>query len=269
VSPNWMPGRTEGRGGYRIHLPVFEGPLDLLLHLIEREEIDIYDIPVAHITEQYLDYLDAIAELDLKVTSEFLVMAAELLSLKARMLLPPPPSAVEDSGEDEDGGDPRDELVRRLLEYRRYRETAARLQDMESEARLTLPRLGPAVPADEDVGDWVPVRGVDVGDLVGALRSVLAELSPAQVAEISRDRFTVFRKMAAIMSRLRERPRLRFSDLCREMPTVEVVVTLLALLELLRLGRVAVQQRRLFGQILITPARPGVGDEPPVKEGDR
>ena len=153
--------------GYAIKLERFEGPLDLLLHLIQRDEVDIYDIPIANITRQYLEYIELMRMLDLEIAGEFLVMAATLMRIKAKMLLPTPPP-----GEEEEI-DPRDELVQRLLEYRQFKEASATLKDREERRRLSYERG--RVPDDEDTGP-LPLAPATLFHLLDALNRVLARL---------------------------------------------------------------------------------------------
>jgi segregation and condensation protein A len=273
-----------GRSAYRVRLDVFEGPLDLLLHLIRREEMDIYDIPIARITAQYLEYLEVLDTIDLDRASEFLVMAATLIDLKSRMLLPRPPAA--EFIDDEAQADPRRELVARLLEYRRYKEAAGLLGKRASEARRQHSRYGgpggpvpPARPGGvQDAGRPGPaasdsepgaapgagaaegcLEGVSLADLVAALQEVLRGLEEREAQEIVRESVTVAAKMEELATLLREAgdTGLDFSDILRRARTRRgAVVTFLALLELLRQARVRAVQERTFGPIRVwaTPA---------------
>ncbi len=241
---------------YTVSLPVFEGPLDLLLHLIDEQELDIYDIPIAQITEQYLAYVRTLRELDLEMAGEFLVMAATLMEIKARMLLPSP-SAEDGAGEEAEDADPREELVRRLVEYRRFKALAQRLHDLERQHMLTYPRVPQA--DGEQVSDWVPVEGVSLLQLVCAFRKVLESIEDEHVAEVIREKVTVTQRMRQIEYLLdRGEGCLTFVRLFRgDRTRLEVVITFLALLELIRLGRVRCEQKRAFGEIRIFRARGG------------
>ena len=159
-----------------VKLARFEGPLDLLLHLIKRDEIDIYDIPIAHITQQYLAYLELMRALDLDVAGEFLVMAATLMRIKAKMLLPLP-----QLGEEEDEGDPREELVQRLIEYRQFKEVAGTLKSKESERRMLYERG--MVPGEDELGP-VLLAPASLFDLLDSLHRVLARLPEATVYDV-------------------------------------------------------------------------------------
>jgi segregation and condensation protein A len=227
-----------------IKLERFEGPLDLLLHLIKRDEIDIYDIPIAHITQQYLAYIDLMRSLDLDVAGEFLVMAATLMRIKAKMLLPQP--AV---GEEEDEGDPREELVQRLIEYRQFKEAAGTLKLKESERRLLYERG--MIPGEEDAGP-LPLAPATLFDLLDALNRVMSRIPEPQVYEIQAEVYDIEDKMSSIGSALVEHGRLSFLDLLRACRTrAEMIVTFIALLELIKLGRALATQAEAFGDIAI------------------
>jgi segregation and condensation protein A len=239
--------RQESSTGFQVRLQQFEGPLDLLLHLIREQELDIYDIPIARVTDQYLLYLQRMEQLDLDVAGEFLVMAATLIELKSRLLLPRPPAPAV-----EEGPDPRAELVQRLLEYEKYREVASLLRDQEETCRLLYSRT---VEVDPEELPPVPSGAVTTADLLAALKRVLerasAEKAPAAV--IPRRRITLRLKMGEILRRLRESGgRLLFHDLFSpERTRTEVVMAFLALLELLRQRRVDAAQERCLGEIVI------------------
>lgn len=239
--------RQESSAGFQVRLQQFEGPLDLLLHLIREQELDIYDIPIAQVTDQYLLYLQRMEELDLDIAGEFLVMAATLIELKSRMLLPRPPSPPE-----EEGPDPRAELMERLLEYEKYREVAALLRDQEETCRLLYSRT---VEVDPEELPPVPSGTVTTADLLAALKRVLerADVEKEPAAVIPRRRITLRLKMGEILRRLKESGgRLSFHDLfSSERTRTEVVVAFLALLELLRQRKVDAQQERCLGEIII------------------
>lgn len=237
-------------------LKVFEGPLDLLLHLIDQAEIDIYDIPIHEITEQYLEYLATMQELELEVTSEFLVMAATLLSIKSKMLLPKPPAEpdFDDPWMEEDGEDPRAELVQRLIEYRKYKEIAEQLREREEQRSLVVTRepidLSPYMKNIPDN----PVEGLTPADLLLAFRKVLRKQAGRNlVAKIRRDELSVKDRIRQVVEVLREQGgKLMFSSLLGDMRTREdVVVTFLALLELMKMKKVVCYQYNLFEDIVI------------------
>ncbi|HHX51257.1 MAG TPA: segregation/condensation protein A [Clostridia bacterium] len=234
-------------------LEVFEGPLDLLLHLIQKQEIDIYDIPVAEITDQYLSHLWALEQLDLEVTSEFLVMAATLLSIKAKMLLPKPPLQDESI---EEAIDPREELVLRLLEYKKYKGAAEKFREMEKSRSHLFFR-----PVDPDslvkyYSTINPLEEVNVLDLLDYFLQALSKAAlPEPVHEIQQEEITVNQQMRLIQDLLDSRPAgLNFFDLFPHSTTRgRIVVTFLALLELMRLQKVLVCQQKVFSEIVIFP----------------
>lgn len=284
-----MPSSASPPAGYVVRLDVFEGPLDLLLHLIRREEMDIYDIPIARITEQYLEYLEGLASLDLDTASEFLLVAATLMDIKSRMLLPRQ-SAAGDYIDEEAQGDPRRELVARLLEYKRYKEVASELGQRAEAARKSHSRYGgpggplplPAAagtgvasrdplgrPGDGDTESGRAARvppesavgpGVTLATLVSALRQVLRELEERGPAEVERETLTVADRLAEVVSLLAEAGErgVDFVALLRRSGSRRAaVVTFVALLELLRQGRVRFVQERPFGPLVVW-ALPGL-----------
>jgi segregation and condensation protein A len=263
-----LPPATSGSPAYTVRLAVFEGPLDLLLHLIRSEEMDIYDIPIARITQQYLEYLDTLATLDLDTASEFLVMAAILMDIKSRLLLPRP--AAGEFIDEEAQADPRQELMERLLEYRRYKEAASRLAGRADDARRSHSRYGgmgglsmPGLPTAAGATAGQALTGaVDAGEaaavplpaLVSALQEVLRELEGGLPDEIARETVTVADKLAEIVPLLAEAGEtgLDFTRLLGRARSRRVaVVTFLALLELLRQGRVRLAQTGPFASITV------------------
>jgi len=232
---------------YKVKLELFEGPLDLLLYLIKREEIDIHDIPIAKITEQYLEALDVMKLLDLDIAGEFLVMAATLMQIKSRLLLPP----EEQPPAEEEEPDPRAELVQRLLEYQKFKEAAARLAAMEENRRdlFTRPRSLP-----EGVEETSSERYFEASifDLITAFSKIAVRFSKEQFYEVVKDEFTIEDKVHEILHRLAQAPTLYFSKLFEQAKNrFEVVATFLAVLELIRLREIVVHQRRVFGEIEI------------------
>lgn len=244
---------------YQIRLEAFEGPFDLLFHLIEKNEIDIYDIPIAAVTDQYLEYLDEMQKLDLDVASEFLVMAATLLSIKARMLIPKPP---KEEVESETGLDPRDELVERLLEYKKFKEVAEFLKEKETIQGKVYTRNNEEDMFASLFSEDNPLEGVELNDLLGALQEVLNRVEEDLVpAELPREEFSIRDKMREIARRLVFNPNgMGFSQLFarQHITRVEVVVTFLALLELIKMKKVAIHQSRVFGDIMLYSRREDV-----------
>lgn len=238
---------------YQIKLEVFEGPFDLLFHLLDKNEVEIYDIPIAKITQQYMEYIATLQMLDLEVASEFLVMAATLLAIKSKMLLPKPPKISDDI--EELDVDPRDELVARLLEYKRFKHIAEYLKDREQVQERIYTR-----PNDEEMyldlfSEDNPLEGIGLFDLLEALKEVLERVVDGVEipGEIARDEISVRDKIREVLGRLVFQPKgIRFKELFRAQVTrVEVVVTFLALLELIKLGKVMVHQSKAFGDIMI------------------
>ena len=261
VTRTVVPRRPD-RPPVMVRLERFEGPLDLLLHLIKRDEVDIYDIPIAHITQQYLAYLDLMRSFDLEVAGEFLVMAATLMRIKAKMLLPLP--AV---GEEAEDGDPRDELVQRLVEYRQFKEAAGTLKVREEERRLLFERG--MLPGEDEAGP-LPLAPATLFDLLDALNRVMARVPERVVYDVQAEQYHVDDKMALI-TRLttEEGPQVFSALLLRCHVRAEMVVTFIALLELIKLGAIAVVQSEAFGEISIVARMPegraaDASAEPPV-----
>ena len=236
---------TESYTGYSVHLDNFEGPLDLLLFLIKQEEIDIYDIPIAVITKQYLEYIELMQSLDLEVAGEYLVMAATLLHIKSRMLLPQ--EVVEDDVEQED---PRQELVRRLLEYRQFKEVALSLSEREESQRHVF--LRSASPVEEGGEDMEPLQRVTLFDLLAAFRQALQRSAERPFYPIEQSALSAEEKIEEISSLLSGREKILFWDLFASQCTrAALVVTFLALLEMIRKRSIIVKQTQLFGDIWI------------------
>jgi segregation and condensation protein A len=233
---------------YKVKLEVFEGPLDLLLYLIKRDEIDIYDISIERITRQYLEYLQAFKELNIDLAGEFVLMAANLLYIKSRSLLPldqQPPD------EEADEDDPRWELIRQLIEYKKFKEAAELLHDRALEQENIFARA--AVNSPE-----MPLRLGEVGifQLINAFQNVIKRIEAREeLQEIFGENFTVSDKIETILARISEGLALKFSELFAHMASrVEIVVTFLALLELIRLKQVRASQSDPFGEIEIAAA---------------
>lgn len=230
-----------GRGDYRVHVDAFDGPVDLLLYLIKKEEVSIYDIPIARITEQYLDYLRLMDELDIAVAGEFLVMAATLIHIKTKMLLPRDPFA-EAAGEELE--DPRQELVDRLLEHQRYRTAADFLYQrrvLEGEV-FTRP-----VPEDEKANAEI---SAGVFDLLTAFRDAMLRAQALAEIEIARDEITLAQKLAEVEALLAASESLSVRELFeRAGSRRELVITFLAVLELVKELKVRIFQEEAFGEI--------------------
>jgi len=235
-------------------LEAFEGPLDLLLHLIDKAEIDIHEVSISEITDQYMDYLNAMQELELEVTSEFLVMAATLLSIKSKQLLPKPP-IIEDEYEmwEDDGLDPRDELIARLVEYRRFKVIADQLRDRELERSLVYTKEAEDLTPYMPVIPENPVKGLHLSDLVHAFQRAMRKATRRNiVATVRRDEISVKDRIRDIAEVLREFETVRFSKLIRdEMSRHEIVVTFLALLELMKTKHIRCFQHQTFDDIVI------------------
>jgi segregation and condensation protein A len=230
---------------YPVRLQNFEGPLDLLLHLIKKHEVNIYDIPIARVTHQYLEYIDLMQEMNLDVAGEFLVMAASLMRIKAKMLLPVPPSLAEDEV------DPRDELVQRLLEYRQFKEAAGTLKGREETRRLSYERG--RLPGDDETGP-LPLAPATLFHLLDALNRVLARLPARTALELEGEAYDIEEKIARILSRVLVAGRLSFEMLLSECRSrLEMIVTFLALLELMKLNRLVAVQSLNFGEIELAP----------------
>ena len=234
--------------GYTIKLPVFEGPLDLLLHLIREHKLDIYDIPIAEVTDQYLHYLSLMESLDLNIAGEFFVMAATLLEIKSRMLLPTP----EGEDESEEGVDPRVELVERLLEYERFKTAAESFHTLEDDRRRVYWR------ATDELSNYdAPVIPLNLQamDLLYALQQMLEEVGEGteEVTSIERQKITLRMKMSEIWRRIRTSPDgVTFRGLFTDVPTKnDLIITFVALLELLRLRKIRIRQRQALGEIHI------------------
>ncbi|OIO38924.1 MAG: hypothetical protein AUJ71_01855 [Candidatus Omnitrophica bacterium CG1_02_49_16] len=230
---------------YKIRLDVFEGPLDLLLYLIKKEELDIYDIPITRITEQYLETLNLMELLDLDIAGEFLVMAATLMQIKSKMLLPP-----DLSGELQEELDPRAELVRQLLEYKAFKEAAENLRGFEGTRSQMFTRFG-VEPKLEDSDS--PFLEVSLFDLISAFQLVLKNLPKNDFHRVEKDEFTVAEKVHEIFHRLIKEPTIYFSHLFKSAKNkFEVITTFLAILELIRLKEVRIRQENHFAEIEIT-----------------
>ncbi len=232
---------------YQCNLDIFEGPLDLLLHLIKEQKMDIYDIPVADITKQYLEYLDLLSELNLEMVGEYLVMAAELARIKSKTLLPDP--ETEEDALAAAGEDPRAELIRRLLEYKRYKEAAFELRQKEYDQQQLFPRNGELEL--EDTEQEVLVEA-NVFDLLTAFQKVIKEKSFKKNYEIKITTLSVSDQISGILEVLNASESVAFNSLFTELNTKqEIIVTFLAILELMRMQLIRCQQVKQFDAIRI------------------
>jgi len=228
---------------YKVKLEVFEGPLDLLLYLIKKDELDIYDISLERITAQYLEFMEAFKTLDLEVAGEFVVMAANLIYLKSRSLLPVDVRPPDEEAEEDD---PRWDLIRQLVEYKKFKEAAARLGEREALQSSLYGRMAEAEPVSER-----PLGEVSVFDLINAFNNVLKRITQKEdLREIFEENFTVSDKIDLIMKMTASGVALAFSELFADAASrAEIVVTFLALLELVRLKQVRCAQDGAFGEI--------------------
>ncbi len=231
---------------YEIKLDIFEGPLDLLLYLIRKNEIDIYNIPIALITEQYLEYLDLMRSLNLDLAGEYLVLAATLIHIKSRMLLPP----VEGDDETEEGHDPRAELVQQLLEYQTFKEAALDLEHRPLLERDVFTRGAPLDEQTDRIEDEEVMIEVGIFELVQAFRRIVSNLDMSEELAIDTEKMSLADRINEIMERLSEAKEATFSELLGErMDRKRVVYTFLAILELVKLRMVRAYQAGPFGAI--------------------
>ena len=232
---------------YKVKLEVFEGPLDLLLYLIKRDEIDIYEISIERITRQYLEYLQAFKELKIDIAGEFVVMAANLIYLKSRSLLPLDQQPPE---EDADEDDPRWDLIRQLIEYKKFKEAAAQLHDRALEQERIFIRDGGSAPVSDAP---LPLHEVGIFQLIHAFQEVIKRVEAREdLREIFGERFSVSEKIEKILECVANGASVRFSELFGQIVSrVEIVVTFLALLELIRLNQVRALQQKMFDEIEI------------------
>ncbi len=229
---------------YKIKLEIFEGPLDLLLYLIKRNHLDITKIPISKVTEQYMKYLELMRLLDLGIAGEFLVMAATLMHIKSKMLLPPDQSEEEILEED-----PRAELIKKLLEYKKFKEAASFLENKETIQRKVFKRVNPAANVEGEEEIFFETR---LFDLIGAFSKALRDIPKDLFREIIKDEFTVEDKIHDLLHTLVERKKILLNDLFVESKNKhEVIATFLAVLELIRQKEIVGAQKGLFGEIFI------------------
>jgi segregation and condensation protein A len=250
------------RDSYRVKLEIFEGPLDLLLYLIKKDEIDIYDIPIARITEQYLAYLELMKELDISVAGDFLVMASTLIYIKSKTLLPPEPKV---DGEDDLGEDPRAELIERLLEYQKFK-SASQMLYSRGEIESACYTRG---PLETDSSN--PEVSTTLFDLLRVFREVLKRAEAQIEMEIARDEMTIAEKLAQIHAMLEELERINVRELFEMSRSKrELIITFLALLELVKEWKIYLTQSEPFGDIFARRRAdaPREVEEGPAEEGD-
>ncbi len=246
---------------YRVKLDVYNGPLDLLLYLIRREEVDIYDIPIARITAQYVQHVELLKEIDPDLAGQFMVMAATLLELKTRMLLPSP--TIEDAGEGDFDGDPRAELIRQLLEYKAFKDAAGDLADAASAQAQKFPRR-PAQPEVDHAE--VDLEDVQVWDLLDAFGRLMEQIGQADAThDIIYDDTPIELHSADVLDRLKREGPLDFERIFSGRTSrSEIIGLFMALLELVRQRQILTRQSSNFGQICIelNPDPPTEGEDP-------
>ena len=242
----------------RIQVADFEGPLDLLLYLIRRDRVDIHDLPIAPITRMYMEYLDLMREMNLDIAGEFMVMAATLIHIKSKMLVPVNPT---EAPTDEDQADPREELVQRLLEFQRYKEAAGVLHQKRQIRAASFTRPDATLPLFDDAGEEILEAGLF--DLISAFKELLDRRKTLFAHDIDREKKTVEQRMQELMDLLKAGESIDFLELFASEETKSgMILTFLALLELIRLRQVKVYQRGNFGPIRVF--RP-VGPDPEVR----
>ncbi|MGD9900073.1 MAG: ScpA family protein [Calditrichaceae bacterium] len=234
--------------GYRVKIDVFEGPFDLLLFLIRKNEVDIYDIPIASITDQFLEYLEVINVMDLDVAGDFIEMVAILMHIKARMLLP---QQFGDS--DDELEDPRTELVEKLIEYKRFKEAALDMEELEEKRRLLYSRqYFKYLPRTEEISDEQYLENVTLFDLILAFKKAMDSMPKVQYHEVRKIEVTVEQQSEYILERAGRVKVLLFQDIMKEIrEKIVLIVTFMALLDLIRSGKISVRQSDVFDDIRI------------------
>jgi len=254
---------------YKVKFEVFEGPLDLLLYLIKKEEVDIYEVNLTSLATQFIEYIETMRMLDLEIAGEFLVMASTLMYIKSRELLPVDQQAqVEDEDE---GEDPRWELIRQLVEYKKFKDAAAQLQTLEARQENVFARQPGKIEFESTPA---PAKTeVSIFDLLNAVNTVLQRIAQKEASsrEIFEDKWTVSEKIEHVLKLISERAHLKFSELFADATSrTEVVVTFLALLELIRLKQIVCAQPEAFGEIELSrrsqPNPPPPSESAPVAE---
>jgi len=248
---------------YKVQFEVFEGPLDLLLYLIKKEEVDIYEVNLTKLATQFIEYVELMRQFDLEVAGEFLVMASTLMYIKSRELLPVEQQVVVEG--DDDGEDPRWELIRQLVEYKKFKDAAAKLQVLEVRQESIYPRLPGKI---EFVAEAPAAKTpVSIFDLLNAVNAVLKRIAAKEAGtrEIFEDKWSVSEKIELVLKVILERKQVRFSELFENAANRwEVICTFLALLELIRLKQLACTQPEPFAEIAIVRSQPGEAPATPA-----
>ena len=237
---------------YKVKFEVFEGPMDLLLYLVKKEEVDIYEVNLTKIAREFIEYVDLMREFDIEIAGEFLVMASTLMYIKSKELLPVEQQVTTD--EDDEGEDPRWELIRKLVEYKKFKDAADKLGTLEHKQEDVYPRL-PAKQEFDMPEDRGPGLKVSIFDLINAVNDVIkrVEARTHDISRIEDELFTVADKINVLRERLVIQPRFTFSELFADaVGRNEVVATFLAMLELIRLEQIKIDQEDNFGDIVIT-----------------
>jgi len=242
---------------YKIKLEIFEGPFDLLLYLIKKSELNVYDIPIASILEQYLQYLELMRLLDLNIAGEFIVMAATLMQIKSKMLLPQETNPLDEIPEEEK--DPRAELVKRLLEYRQFKEAADQLRLKERARQDIFKRQ--AVLEDAESGE--SFFEASLFDLINAFSKALKDIPKELFYEVIKDEFTVEGKVHDLLHMFRDKARIKLTEMFSQAKSkLEIIATFLAVLELIRLKEVLVVQKSVFGEIEVFRNKSNIAPKP-------
>jgi segregation and condensation protein A len=242
---------------YKIKLEIFEGPFDLLLYLIKKSELNVYDIPIANILDQYLQYLELMRLLDLNIAGEFIVMAATLMQIKSKMLLPQETNLLDEIPDEEK--DPRAELVKRLLEYNQFKEAAQVLRFKERERQDIFKRQ----PVLEDAESGESFFEASLFDLINAFSKALKDVPKELFYEVIKDEFTVEGKVHDLLHMFLDKPRIKLTELFSQAKSkLEVIATFLAVLELIRLKEVIVVQKNAFGEIEIFRNKENIEPKP-------
>lgn len=236
---------------YEIMLDKFEGPLDLLYHLIEKEKVDIYDIPIYKITSQYIDYINEMKELDLEITSEFLIMASTLIEIKSKMLIPK--ANKEDKMKDEEELDPREELVKRLIEYKKYKEASIELKSRENTYKKIYYKTKEEIEYIDDDLDFGDIDLKQIVDLYEKILENCVDLdNDIDFKEIKRDEITIEESIDRIIYILNHEDRVKFEDFFESKTSKAIVVTIfIAILELIKQKRIIITQEKNFSDIFI------------------
>ncbi len=231
---------------YKVKLEIFQGPMDLLLFLIKKEKIDIYDIPIASITQQYVEYIELMKMLDLEIAGEFLVMAATLVHIKSKMLLP------QDEEVEAEEEDPREDLVQRLLEYKKFKEASEQLQEMYHKQKNVFLRSGTYEDNKIVLDDGTEYLEASLFDLITSFRKVLKSVSKETFHKVLKNSFSVSDKIHEIYHLLKESSRVYFFNLFQEAASKdEIIVTFLAVLELIKMREILIVQKDFFSDIEI------------------